>query len=190
MGQHWTATSIESHLRSVASSGEQSATAFIVGGGAMVLHGFRERAPDLDIIVDSVDCLHTIDHGFTEAGFTRSIETTIERNSAYMRILHEDTFQEIELLTDDVDLDHRLTDGVRDRSESFVSGEYIDFKVISQEDLIVSKLLTERQKDLSDFRSILKTDLYTAVIRSELVTQCALQDRDVPSTLFLGGFGK
>ena len=190
MESHWTATSIESELRKVASTGENSAKAFIIGGGAMVVHGFRERAPDLDIVVDSVDCLHMIDQGFTEAGFSRSVETTTEKKSSYMRMHHEDTFREIELLTDDVDLDHRLTEGVRDRSESFVSGEYIDFRVISREDLIVNKLLTERQKDLSDFRSILKTDLDTAVIRSELVTQCELQDRDVPSTLFLSGFEK
>ena len=93
-------------------------------------------------------------------------------------------------MTDDVDLDHRLTEGVRDRSGSFVSGEYIDFRVISREDLIVSKLLTERRKDLSDFRSILDTNPDTAVIRSALVTQCELHDRDVPSTLFLGSFEK
>ena len=190
MGQHWTATSIESHLRTVASSGEPSGTAFIVGGGAMVVHGFRERAPDLDIVVHPVDHFPSIYRGFTAAGFTLSVEITDESDPTFMRMSHEDTFRKIELLTDGVNLDHRLTDGVRDRSESFITGQSVDFRVISREDLIVSKLLTERRKDLSDFRSIRQTDLDFAVIRSELDTQCELQGRDVPSTLFLGGFGK
>ena len=188
MEPHWTASSLESQLRKVATFGENPATAFIVGGGAMVIHGFRERAPDLDVLVDSFDRLQIIDRALIEAGFTGSKDIATEAEPTNLCMYHDDAFRDIDLWTDDADLNHRLTDGVRDRSESFVSGEYIDFRVISREDLIVSKLLTERLKDLSDFRSILETDLDRTVIRSELVAQCELQDREVPSMLFLGSF--
>ena len=190
MEPHWTASSLESQLRKVATFGENPATAFIVGGGAMVIHGFRERAPDLDVLVDSFDRLQIIDRALIEAGFTGSKDIATEAEPTNLCMYHDDAFRDIDLWTDDADADlnHRLTDGVRDRSESFVSGEYIDFRVISREDLIVSKLLTERLKDLSDFRSILETDLDRTVIRSELVAQCELQDREVPSMLFLGSF--
>jgi predicted nucleotidyltransferase len=122
----------------------------LVGGGAVNFHGYQRHSADLDFWIDmekeNLDNLKSalISIGFEEFEFPKAVENAIQNISIKISPITD-----IELITR-FNPGKLFADAYEDAVDSFISE--INYKVISFDDLIESKVRSGREKDQLDIK--------------------------------------
>ena len=184
MGNPFTRDEIARELTKVGKAVGQPSEAFIVGGGAMVVHGFKESTPDLDLIVPNKETFDEFDRAMITSGYSRGMERIEAQGVGSMRQYHNPSGQKTEICYQGIGGDIILTEGIRSRAYAAFSQRDLTVSAISPEDLYVSKLVSGRAKDVLDTTTLWMDGLDRNIIESERAVQQARLDQEVPDTVF------
>ena len=184
MASHWTSETVRSELETVSQCLEGTVTAYLAGGSAMVVQGFKERTPDVDLIVPSETGLERLQKAVTETGYSQTRRLEDADGTALMCQFQGANGREIDIFNIRIGDGLVLSDGIRRRSEPYIDTELADISVISPEDIYLSKLVhSGRPKDVPDTTSLSLAELDFDTIRNELARQNELADDALPSLL-------
>ena len=184
MTSHWIRETIRSELETVSQCLEDPVTAYLAGGSAMVVQGFKERTQDVDLIVPAKTGFDRLQKAVTETGYSQTRRQEDADGTALMCQFQGANGREIDIFNIRIGDGLVLSNGIRRRSEPYIDTELADISVISPEDIYLSKLVhSGRPKDVPDATSLSRAQLDFDVIREELVTQNELADGTLPSLL-------
>lgn len=187
MTAHWSADTIRSELDAVSQRLDGPATAYLSGGSAMVVRGFKQTTGDIDLLVPTGQDLRRFETAAVAGEYTRPLLQKDPDGTASMCRLQDDSGREIDVFNTQIGDGLVLSDGLRGRSEPYVETERATIRVISPEDIYLSKLVhSGRLKDSSDTTALADDDLDFGVIRTELAAQNELVERDLSSLLVFG----
>lgn len=190
MTDHWTRESILEALEGLDDHLDRSLTAYLRGGGAMVLREFRDGTPDIDLIVSSPDELDRLAEAITSAGYEQIIRTE-KAGAGTMCRFGDDREREIDLFDRRVPEGLVLSEGIKHRSEHLLKLDRLTVEMLSPEDIYLRKVIHQgRMRDKPDVDALANTELDMTTISEELATQRELVDEDLPTMLFLGGRGR
>ena len=187
MTEEWTRDSIRTELQTIAQHVETPATAHLVGGGAMVLRGFKQTTRDIDLVVASEADLERLEDAVVTAGLQRGVRQETASARGDLRQFRDDDGRGVDLAHLQLGDGLLLSEGIVDRSDTVLDGAQLTVAVISPEDIYLRKLISGRKKDLLDSKALLQASIDTDVITRELQTQRALLDRELPSVLSFDG---
>ncbi len=126
---------------------------YVFGAQAVVVHGRPRMTADVDVTVKTpVDEVDDLAMDLQQHGFTVRVENLAEfvRRTRMLPVVHEATEIPVDLILAGPGLEEEFLARVTDVE---VEGTEVPF--ISPEDLIVTKILAGRPKDLEDARGIL-----------------------------------
>lgn len=163
---------IETEFQRIADRLSDPLTVYLIGGGAMALRDMKAATKDIDLVVadgDTYAHLWTVlmDLGYAEV---QSLDTDFEELGATSCVENEDGCR-IDLFNRQVAGELVLTDGMRERSESFLATDGLTVRLISNEDIFLFKLIAGRDDDIGDMNVLVQAGLDYDVIEAELAVQ-------------------
>ena len=187
MATHWSAETIHSELHTVAQHIEKPVSAYLVGGSAMVVQGYKERTPDVDLVVPSDTEFNRLQHALTEVGYECTLLKQDTDDTFWMCQFENEAGSELDIFNTQIGDGLILSDGIRRRSAPYITTAAAEISVIRPEDIYLSKLVhSGRVKDAPDTTALSATALDFDVINEELRAQNELADGTLPSTLAFG----
>ncbi len=146
-------------------------TVFLIGGGAMSLKNLKESTIDIDIVVNSRKDFNVLKHGLLKIGFKidKEIHEIRAYHNAVMVFLKDSSRIDIFIKTICGMLD--FTQAMEERADLFKHFEKLTVKLASNEDILLLKSLSDREKDLPDCRALIETGLKWNIILKECIKQ-------------------
>lgn len=166
---------IEQELRRIAEHLQTEVDAYLIGGGAMSLRNLKDTTKDIDLVVSNEEAYGRLLATLREVGYEEQTDLGDEYTELGARhcVRNEDGCQ--------LDLFHRqiadklfFSEGMRERSEEFLSTESLSVGLVSREDIFLFKAVAERPDDISDMATLVQTRLDFDVIEQEIETQVDL----------------
>ena len=189
MADHWTRETIREALEGIGGHVEEPLTAYLRGGGAMVVREFRDGTPDVDLVTPSPEAFERLSAAIRDAGYEGSFRRDVVDDVGSMRRFRDDQGREIDVFDTQVGDELILSEGIEDRSDPYVASGHLEVRLLSPEDIYLRKVvLSSRSEDIADRRLLMRADLDFAVIREELATQDELNDRELPNLVSFGDF--
>lgn len=136
---------------------EKPLTVFLIGGCNMALHGIKAATKDIDLIVKNKQDFKALDQALKGVGFSQA--TTIENAYKKMnpsRIFEKKRKPRIDVFTGIVCNALSLSNRIIDRSIQKNYGK-LTVNFVRLEDIVLFKAITERQGDLEDIATIIRT---------------------------------
>ncbi len=130
---------------------------FLLGGGAMAFRNQKPATKDLDLVVKKKQDAERLFAVLAELGFTE--KHMLEREYAEMKAqgIWENQYGfRIDLFVNRVCNALELSRGVSKRSETFKVFGKLTIKILSNEDIILFKSITERADDANDIAAIVR----------------------------------
>jgi len=127
----------------------------MVGGGAVNFHGYQRHSADVDFWIDTApDNLQKLEQVLTEMGFGAVSLPKAVRDGQQNVSLKISPVQEIELITN-FNPGKTFDEAYRSAEQTFIGGfPMAKFRVLSFDDLVESKLRSQRPKDLLDIQEL------------------------------------
>lgn len=164
-------------LREIGVSCTRPVTAYIIGGGVLMIRGLKASTKDIDLVLaveeDPSDLIMTLG----ELGFrvnARGAERTIPSpHGRYQGFL-------VDLFMGRICDGLRLTDTMMARAEEVLTAGPIKFMMLSKEDIFLLKSITERDRDLREMIDLLRSGLDGRTILDECMIQDGLESLPAP----------
>lgn len=169
--------------------------AYMIGGGALSLRGLKESTKDIDMVLLDKKSLRQIKDSFERIGY--KIDKGLFKEQFYkdaVFVFLDETGSRIDLLIGVVCGMLRLSEAMQKRASKYGSIGNMELYLVSNEDILLFKAVTDREQDLIDIRSLLDaTDIDWDIIVKECVSQhkeetkwifwfyeqiCRLEDKD------------
>lgn len=167
---------IESELQRIADHLETEVEAYLVGGGAMSLHGnLKDTTKDIDLVVVNEDSLERLMGVLDAMGYDEVTDLGDEYDQLGARhcVRNEDGCQ-FDVFYRQIADKLFFSDGMQARSEQFLTDEYFSISIVSFEDIFLFKTVAERPDDIGDMAILVQTDLDFDVIEDEIENQIEL----------------
>jgi len=167
---------IESELQRIADHLETEVEAYLVGGGAMSLHGnLKDTTKDIDLVVVNEDSLERLMGVLDAMGYDEVTDLGDEYDQLGARhcVRNEDGCQ-FDVFYRQIADKLFFSEGMQARSEQFLTDEYFSISIVSFEDIFLFKTVAERPDDIGDMAILVQTDLDFDVIEDEIENQIEL----------------
>lgn len=155
---------------------ENPVTGLLIGGGAMSLRGDKIATKDVDLVVRSDREFRYFLSCAMNTGFERQTNVTQEYQQLNTTVLENHEGFHIDLFA--INVCNRLVvhDGIMERAQHYRAFGLLDIYLMKDEDLFLSKSVTERARDLDDMYELYKKGLDEAIIMEEMKVQDGLSD--------------
>lgn len=163
---------IANEFHRIASELSEPLAVHLIGGGAMALRDLKAATKDIDLVVADSDAYRQLWAALMELGFTqvRSPGTDYQALGATSWVENDDGCR-FDLFNRQVANTLVLSEGVRARSEAYMSTGPLTVRLVSNEDLFLFKLVAARGEDIDDMNILVQTALDFAIVRAELDAQ-------------------
>ncbi|WP_458210979.1 DUF6036 family nucleotidyltransferase [Haladaptatus sp. NG-SE-30] len=163
---------IENEFQEIADRLSNSLTVYLIGGGAMSLRDLKGATKDIDLVVTDGDVYGQLwavlmDLGYSEV---QSLDPDYRQLGATSCVENDDGCR-LDIFNQQVANKLVLTEGMRERSEPFLSTNRLTVRLVSNEDIFLFKMIAGRDDDIEDMNMLVQAGLDYDVIRSELETQ-------------------
>ena len=163
---------IEKEFQRIADGLSAPLTIYLIGGGAMSLRDLKGATKDIDLVVSNGDAYAKLwavlmDFGYGEVqpldpDYRALGATSCAENADGCRL---------DIFNQQVANKLVLTDGMQDRSESFIATDRLTVRLVSNEDIFLFKLIAGRDDDIEDMNVLVQTGLDYDAVEAELETQ-------------------
>ncbi len=151
-------------------------TGLLIGGGAMSLKGNKIATKDVDLVVRSEREFRDFLNCAEATGFIIQTEIPEEYEELNTTILVNHVGFHIDLFLQNVCNRLVIHDDIMGRSQHLRTFGLLDIYLMADEDLFLSKSVTERSRDLDDMYELYKKGLNETVIKNEMRKQDGLSD--------------
>lgn len=166
---------IETELNRIAEHLETEVGAYLIGGGAMSLRDLKDTTKDIDLVVANEEAFSRLMGTLGDLGYEEVTDLGDEYDELGARhcVRNEEGCQ--------LDLFHRqiadklvFSDGMKERSEEFLSAQSLSIGLVSLDDIFLFKSVAERPDDIGDMATLVQTGLDFDAIEREIATQVDL----------------
>jgi hypothetical protein len=163
---------IENELRRIGDGLSEPLTVYLIGGGAMSLRDLKGATKDIDLVVPNGDAYGQlwailVDRGYTEV---HSLDDDYQALGATSCVENDDGCR-LDIFNQAVANTLVLTDGMRERSESFLATDQLTVRLVSNEDIFLFKMIAGRDDDIEDMNELVQAGLEYDVVEEELDAQ-------------------
>ena len=171
---------IRAELEQIGGEVETPLQVFLIGGGAMAFRDLKDATKDIDLIVTGGDGLRQLQTGLQARGYEIVRQPGEEYDAlGAQRIFENEDGCRIDLFNQQVIDKLVLSQGMRDRSEEFLSAGGLSVSLVSSEDIFLFKAVAGRTDDIEDMFVLYQTDLDFDVIETELQHQIELLGQEL-----------
>lgn len=163
---------VENEFQQIADELTEPLTVYLIGGGAMSLRDLKGATKDIDLVVAGGGAYATLwavmmDLGYAEV---QSLDPDYRALGATSCVENNDGCR-IDIFNQQVANKLVLTDGMIDRSESFLTTDSLNVRLVSNEDIFLFKLIAGRDDDIEDMSVLVEAGLEYNVVGEELEVQ-------------------
>ena len=163
---------IENEFQRVADGLSNQLTVYLIGGGAMSLRDLKGATKDIDLVVADGDAYGQLwavlmDLGYSEVQSLGADYRTLGATSC----VENDDGCRLDIFNQQVANKLVLTDGMRERSESFLAVEPLTVHLVSNEDIFLFKMIAGRNDDIEDMNMLVQAGVDYGVVQGELEDQ-------------------
>lgn len=169
---------IEEVFKGIEECSDDRIEAYLLGGGAMIQHGFKTATKDIDLVLDNQEHLTRLTIALKEIGY----ETVTELENVYKKmdaktVLERENSPRFDIFLDIVCKKLVLSENIKERSSNFIDLNNLTIKLLSKEDIFLFKVVATRERDLEDASRLVESDLNWSVIVKETGEQSIYTDR-------------
>lgn len=167
---------IEKELQRIANRLQTDVEAYLIGGGAMSVHGgLKDTTKDIDLVVANEDNLNNLMEVLDHLGYEEvtDLDEEYDRLGARHCVRNEEGCQ-FDVFYRQIADKLFFSDGMKARSELFLSDGSFMVGPVSFEDIFLFKAVAERPDDIEDMATLVQTDLNFEVIEEEIEQQVEL----------------
>lgn len=163
---------IEETLRRIGVKVTKEVDAYLIGGGAMIFYGRKTATKDIDIVFSSHEDLLSFLEAASNTGFKSVSDPGEEyRNIGAWVILEDTTGMRLDLFHNVVCNALELTASIVARAIHFREFNSLKIHLMSPEDIVLFKGITERESDLEDIRILAETGIEWSIVEEECLNQ-------------------
>ena len=174
--RQFNAEDIVEYFHSLGTHLDKPVTGLLIGGGAMSLKGNKIATKDVDLVVRSTSEFRDFLKCAKTAGFVEKTDVSQEYQELNTTVLVNPAEFQIDLFLKNVCNRLVIHDGIMERAQHFRSFGLLDIFLMEDEDLFLSKSVTERPRDLDDMYELYKKGLDETIIMEEMKVQDGLSD--------------
>ena len=163
---------IKNEFQRIADGISAPLTVYLIGGGAMALRDLKGATKDIDLVVPDGDAYGQlwailVDRGYAEV---HSLDDDYQALGATSCVENDDGCR-LDIYNQEVANTLVLTDGMCERSESFLVTDQLRVRLVSNEDIFLFKMIAGRDDDIEDMNELVQAGLDYDVVEEELETQ-------------------
>ena len=163
---------IDSLLMEIDSQLTERTKVFLIGGGAMMYNALKAYTKDLDMVTTSLKEYETIRDALFRIGFESTKPTPEYCRFNLSNILQREDGNRIDLFYRTVCNKLKLSDEMVERATLRFEGKYLSLYSCSPSDIIVFKSITDRDGDIQDCISLIRSgDTEWKVVLEEILNQ-------------------
>jgi len=163
---------IEQTLQKIGEKMTRTTDVYLIGGGAMIFYGRKTATKDIDIVFTSLDDLQGFQEAAEVVGFKSASDPGEEyRNIGAWVILEDEQGIRLDLFHQKVCNALELTSSIKARAIHFRDLGTLIIHLVSPEDIVLFKGITERESDLEDIRILAEVGLDWRVVEDECLNQ-------------------
>ena len=174
--KQFNAEDIERTFHSLSINLKKPIVGLLIGGGAMSLKGDKPSTKDVDLVVRNEEDFKDFLSCSKSAGFVEKSEVSHEYQKLNTTVLVNPSGFHIDLFVRNVCNRLVIHDGIMKRAQRFRAFGHLEILLMADEDLFLSKSVTERSRDLDDMYELYKKGLDEAIIMKEMRIQDGLSD--------------
>jgi len=184
---HFGSAYIRDELHTVGDTLEQEVTAFLIGGGAMSLRNLKDTTKDIDLVITTDEEYKYLLAALMELGYEEvtDLGDNYRELGARLCVRNDDGCQ-IDLFNRQVANKLVFSDGMRARSEAFLTREPLSIHLTAFEDIFLFKAVAQRPDDIDDMATLVQTGLAFDTVEAELDAQAELLGSDLFVTYISG----
>ncbi len=163
---------IENEFQRIADGLSDWLTVYLIGGGAMSLRDLKGATKDIDLVVADSDAYGQLWAVLMGLGYTevQSLDADYRALGATSCVENADRCR-LDIFNQQVANKLVLTEGMRERSKSFLATDQLTVRLVSNEDIFLFKSVAGRDDDIEDMNMLVQTGLDYDVVRGELEAQ-------------------
>lgn len=166
---------IEGELQRLGATIHAEVTAFLIGGGAMAFRGLKDTTKDIDLVVTTESEFNRLLAALDEQGY----EEVSELDELYQQLgarlcVENDDGCRIDVFNRQVANKLFFSDGMRQRSERYLTSDELAVRLTALEDIFLFKTVAKRPDDIDDMNTLVQTNLDFDAIEREIETQIEL----------------
>lgn len=163
---------LTSTLTSIAKHLNKETTIYLIGGGAMMFYGLKPSTKDIDIVFLEKETLHRFKTAVTKAGLKTISEPSEEyRNIGTTAIMVAESGIQLDLFYKTVCNALTVKKSITIRATQYTDIGNLHVFLLSPEDIILFKGITEREVDLIDIKTLIETGINWDIIEEECLSQ-------------------
>jgi hypothetical protein len=163
---------IEVTLQRIGAKVTKEVDAYLIGGGAMIFYGRKTATKDIDIVFSSHEDLQSFLEAAMNTGFKSVSNPGEEYKDIGAWVILEDAMgMRLDLFNNVVCNALELTASIVARAIHFRDFNSLNINLMSPEDIVLFKGITERESDLEDIRILAETGIEWSIVEEECLSQ-------------------
>ena len=163
---------IENEFQRIAEGLSDPLTVYLIGGGSMSLRDLKGATKDIDLVVADGDAYGQMwavlmDIGYAEV---QSLDADYRALGATSCVENDDGCR-LDIFNQQVANKLVLTDGMQERSDSFLDTDPLTVRLVSKEDIFLFKMIAGRDDDIEDMNMLVQVGLDYDIVEAELEAQ-------------------
>jgi len=159
-------------LSSIAEHLKEETNIYLIGGGAMMFYGLKPSTKDIDLVFLDPKALSQ----FIDAAKKAGIKLTEDLGGKYRNIgasviMVADSGIQLDLFNQTVCNALTVKDTVVARANHYRNMGKLSIHLMSPEDIVLFKGITEREADLEDIRTLIETGINWETVEEECLSQ-------------------
>ena len=155
---------------------ETEMSALLIGGGAMSLKGDKDATKDVDVVVVDRTVREKLASILRELGFQVPTAVPEPYKTMNARVFQHRDGPRLDLFPATIGKRFHVHEGVLERAEHYLQLPRLKVSLLADEDIFLSKAVTERDLDLDDMYVLYLKGLEENIIIRELESQKAFTD--------------
>ena len=150
-------------------------TAFLIGGGAMAFRGLKDTTKDIDLVVTTEAEFDRLLAALDAQGYKEvsELDETYRQLGARLCVENQDGCR-IDVFNRQVANKLIFSDGMRQRSEEYLTSNQLSVQLTALEDIFLFKSVAKRPDDIDDMNTLVQTSLDFEATESEIEAQVEL----------------
>ncbi len=145
---------------------------YLIGGGALALRNLKTATIDLDIICTRKKDFNILKDALISLGYKQTNEDFgIRVYETALAVFESAKHNRIDIFVNNICGAMNYSTTMKKRSETYGKFGMFKVKIASNEDIFLSKCITDREKDLPDCLALLQTGIDENIIINECVRQ-------------------
>jgi len=159
-------------LDEISKQQEKDVTIYLIGGGAMIFYGRKASTKDIDIVFTESKPLEMFVKAATKAGLKQVESQSRENlNLGAWTVLRAESGIQLDLFLKKVCNALTVKESVIDRARHYLDINSLHIYLMSPEDIVLFKAITERESDLDDIRILAESGIDWNIVEEECLSQ-------------------